>query len=186
MERTRNTVFYQSHVNAAAKMVDFAGWQMPIQYPDGIVTEHLLTRRHAGLFDVSHMGRFQVSGSGAVVSEFHMAVPPAPGNFPRRNRIIAGLSMGAIVIEATARSGALLTAKAALENNREVMAIPGKIDSPASVGSNRLIKDGARLVDCTRDRTSHRPEGLFSLEGQRGVRDAPHQEGWPGMQRSQA
>ena len=64
MERIQQTVFYQSHINAGAKMVDFAGWQMPIQYPDGIVAEHLLTRKHAGLFDVSHMGRFQITGSG--------------------------------------------------------------------------------------------------------------------------
>jgi aminomethyltransferase len=66
MERIRHTVFYQSHINAGAKMVDFAGWRMPIQYPDGIVTEHLLTRRRAGLFDVSHIGRFQIAGCGAV------------------------------------------------------------------------------------------------------------------------
>jgi aminomethyltransferase len=65
MERIQHTVFYQSHINAGAKMVDFAGWQMPIQYPDGIVTEHLSTRKHAGLFDVSHMGRFLVCGPGA-------------------------------------------------------------------------------------------------------------------------
>ena len=66
MEQVQRTVFYQSHVDADAKMVDFAGWQMPIQYSDGIVSEHLLTRRGAGLFDVSHMGRFQITGPGAV------------------------------------------------------------------------------------------------------------------------
>jgi aminomethyltransferase len=72
MERIQHTVFYQSHINAGAKMVDFAGWQMPIQYPDGIVAEHLLTRKHAGLFDVSHMGRFQITGSGAVAFLQHV------------------------------------------------------------------------------------------------------------------
>ena len=66
MERIQHTVFYQSHIDAGAKMVDFAGWKMPIQYSDGIVTEHLLTRRLAGLFDVSHMGRFRITGGGAV------------------------------------------------------------------------------------------------------------------------
>ncbi|MCD6175716.1 MAG: glycine cleavage system aminomethyltransferase GcvT [Planctomycetes bacterium] len=66
MEQVQRTVFYQSHVDAGAKMVDFAGWKMPIQYSDGIVTEHLLTRKHAGLFDVSHMGRFQITGSQAI------------------------------------------------------------------------------------------------------------------------
>jgi aminomethyltransferase len=66
MEQVQRTVFYQSHIDAGAKMVDFAGWQMPIQYADGIVAEHLATRRHAGLFDVSHMGRFQVTGPQAI------------------------------------------------------------------------------------------------------------------------
>ncbi len=66
MEQVRRTVFYQSHVDAGGKMVDFAGWQMPIQYADGIVAEHLLTRKRAGLFDVSHMGRFQITGPGAI------------------------------------------------------------------------------------------------------------------------
>lgn len=65
MEGIQHTVFYQSHVDAGAKMVDFAGWQMPIQYAEGIIAEHLTTRRHAGLFDVSHMGRFLVGGAGA-------------------------------------------------------------------------------------------------------------------------
>ena len=72
MERIQQTVFYQSHINAGAKMVDFAGWKMPIQYPDGIVTEHLTTRKHAGLFDVSHMGRFQISGTGAMAFLRHV------------------------------------------------------------------------------------------------------------------
>ena len=85
--------------------------------------------------------------SGACVSELPLQYEPLSGNFPGRNRIIAGLSMGTIVIEAHGRSGALITAGAALDNNREVMAVPGKIDSPLSVGPHRLIKDGARLVD---------------------------------------
>jgi len=63
--RMKQTPFFAKHTACGARMVDFSGWQMPIQYPDGIVAEHLATRKHAGLFDVSHMGRFQVSGTGA-------------------------------------------------------------------------------------------------------------------------
>ena len=72
MEQVQRTVFYQSHIDAGAKMVDFAGWQMPIQYADGIVGEHLATRKRAGLFDVSHMGRFWITGSGATAFLQHM------------------------------------------------------------------------------------------------------------------
>ena len=93
----------------------------------------------------------QISESGACISELPLTYEPLAENFPARNRIIAGLSMGTIVVEATSRSGALLTADAAITNNREVMAIPGRIDSPASVGTNRLIKQGAKLVDSIED-----------------------------------
>jgi DNA processing protein len=92
-----------------------------------------------------------ISENGACLSEFPMEYEPLAENFPSRNRIIAGISTAVLVIEASENSGSLITAKSALENNREVMAIPGKIDSPLSQGSHTLIKQGAKLVDCVED-----------------------------------
>ena len=92
-----------------------------------------------------------ISASGACISELPLRAEPLPENFPPRNRIIAGLSLGTIVVEATVRSGAMITAQAALESHREVMAVPGKVDSPLSQGPHRLIKDGAKLIETVED-----------------------------------
>ena len=93
----------------------------------------------------------RIAEQGAVVSELPLRFEPLAGNFNARNRIISGLSLGCIVIDAARGSGAMITAHQAMEQNREVMALPGRIDSPFSTGGNRLIRDGATLVQGIED-----------------------------------
>lgn len=88
----------------------------------------------------------KIAASGAVISEFSMAVKPDVQSFPMRNRIVAGWSQGVLVVEAGANSGALITARQATEESRTVYVVPGPIDRPTSLGSNRLIQQGAKLV----------------------------------------
>jgi DNA processing protein len=104
------------------------------------------------------------AGNGAVISEFPMATPPSPGTFPRRNRLVAALGLGTLVIEAGQRSGALITARIAMELGREVLVVPGAIDNPECVGSNQLIRDGATLV-ASIDHILEEIEPLMTLSG---------------------
>lgn len=102
----------------------------------------------------------EIENCGGIVSELPLGAPPLPQNFPFRNRIIAGMCLGVLVVEAAERSGSLITARLAMEQNREVFAIPGNITSSNSFGPNYLIKDGAKLVQHWQDVVEELPLGI--------------------------
>lgn len=93
----------------------------------------------------------EIPAAGALISESSSLTKPRPGSFPRRNRLITGISLGVVVVEAAERSGAILTANHAMEQGREIFAVPGRIDSRVSKGCHRLLRDGAKLVESADD-----------------------------------
>ncbi len=104
----------------------------------------------------------EIVASGAIISEFPLATPPLPQNFPYRNRILSGLCFGVLIVEAAEHSGSLITARMAAEQGRDVYAVPGNITSQTSFGPNYLIKDGAKLIQCARDVLEELPNDLRS------------------------
>ncbi|MDI3534741.1 MAG: processing protein [Thermosediminibacterales bacterium] len=132
---------HKGAISGNARTIAVLGTGIDIVYP----------RRNASLMQ-------KIIEHGAVVTEFPLGTTPLPQNFPARNRIISGLSLGTIVVEASERSGALITADFALQQGREVFAVPGNVTSKYSTGCNRLIKQGAKLV-----------EGVFDVLDELGI-----------------
>lgn len=113
-----------------------------------------------------------VAGSGAIMSELPIGTPPVAENFPVRNRLISGLCLGVVVVEAAEKSGSLITARMALEQDRQVFAVPGSPLTGKSRGSNRLIKEGARLIDCVEDVLEDLAPQLVPPDKKAGPEDA--------------
>jgi DNA processing protein len=129
-----DAVAHRAALDAGALTIAVVGTGLDIVYP---------ARNKALARDIAERG--------AVVSEYPAGTPARPGHFPRRNRIIAGLSLGILVVEASLQSGSLITARLAADAGREVFALPGSIHNPLAKGCHRLIRDGATLVETAQD-----------------------------------
>ena len=134
MARVIDTLAHTAAVKSGGRSIAVLGSGIDVPYPP----------ENRGLME-------KLSGSGCVISEFPPGTLPERENFPKRNRIISGLSLGVLVVEATADSGSLITATYAVEQGKEVFAVPGNINSANSKGTNDLIKKGAKLVQSAED-----------------------------------
>ena len=152
LARGIDTAAHQAAIKNSGRTIAVLGNGLAVAYPP----------ENRGLME-------KIAETGALVSEFPMTTSPDRYNFPRRNRIIAGLSLGTVVVEAADQSGALITAEFALEQGREVFAVPGNASSKSSNGTNQLIKDGAKLVQSAEDILDEFPEIASALSRQKTI-----------------
>jgi DNA processing protein len=137
-------------VSGLARGIDGAAHQGALEEPGGTIAvlgcgiDIIYPREHSFLYH-------QIAEKGLILSEYPPGMQGSPGLFPQRNRIIAGLSLGTFVVEAALKSGSLITADQALDESRDVFALPGPVTSPKSTGTNSLIQQGAKLVTCAAD-----------------------------------
>ncbi len=138
-----DSIAHRSAISAKGRTIAILGCGVNITYP----------RENNSL-------KAKIQENGAIISEFPLNAKPERANFPMRNRIISGLSLGVIIIEAAEKSGALITSDFALEQGKEVFAVPGNINSPKSKGPNRLIKMGAKLIENADDVIEEFPHNI--------------------------
>jgi DNA processing protein len=162
MARGIDTAAHEGVLEAEGFTVAVLGSGLECVYP----------RENAALFE-------RIAATGAVVSELPLAAGPDAHHFPQRNRIISGMSVGTVVVEATRRSGSLITARLAAEQNREVFAVPGSIDSFKSIGTHRLIKSGAKLVTQVGDILEELPAWAWGPPERRGTSPSARREPRP-------
>jgi DNA processing protein len=156
LARGVDSLAHQGALQAGGRTIAVLGSGINVVYPP----------EHRRLYEA-------IRNQGAVVSEFPFDTKPDRWNFPRRNRIISGLTLGTLVVEASDQSGSLHTARHALEQGREVFAVPGRIDVPSSRGTNNLIKRGAKLVEGIDDLLEEFPETVRLAVRQRGTVSVP-------------
>jgi len=156
LARGVDSLAHQGALQAGGRTIAVLGSGINVVYPP----------EHRRLYEA-------IRDQGAVVSEFPFDTKPDRWNFPRRNRIISGLTLGTLVVEASDQSGSLHTARYALEQGREVFAVPGRIDAPSSRGTNSLIKRGAKLVEGIDDMLEEFPEAVRLAVRQRSTAPVP-------------
>jgi DNA processing protein len=135
----------------------------------GCGVDVIYPREHAALAE-------RICARGALVSEFPLGTPPYKGHFPQRNRIISGLSLAVVVVEAAEGSGSLITADFAMEQGRAVLAVPGNVLGGRNYGAHALLRDGAKLVECADDILEELPAGIRDWGSGMSGADVTHKE----------